>query len=125
MQPELVDADAGLGVRVGQVVGPDALVARLPGGAAVVGLEDAHRGDADPHPGGIGGMGHDGVEDEPAVAGLPVRSGGMVAQAGHVRPGRAAVVGAEEAGRLDARVEGVAGRGDVPDPRHRRAWPSP
>ena len=42
----------------------------------------------------------------------------MLAQAAHVGPTHAAVLGAEEAGRLDASVQPVSDGGQVPDARH-------
>ena len=118
---QLVDALAELRGRARHEVGPDAPVARLPGRAAVARLEGPDGGDADPHPPRVGGVGHDRVEDQAAVAGLPLRPRRVVGQAGHVGPGRAAVVAPEEPGRLDAGEDGAVGGGHVPDRRDRRA----
>ena len=71
---ELVDALPGDRVRVRVEVGADAAVARLPGRAAVLRLEDADRRDADPRPLRVGRVGDDRVQDEAAGAGLPGRS---------------------------------------------------
>ena len=117
---ELVDALAELRGRAGHEVGPDAAVARLPRRSAVAGLEGPDGGDADPHPLRVGGVGHDRVEDEAAVAGLPRRPRRVLGQAGHVRPGRAVVVAPEEPGRLDAGEDRAVGSRHVPDGGDRR-----
>ena len=88
--------------------------------AAVAGVERAHGRDADPHPVRVGRVGHDGMEDEAAVAGLPPRADGCAPQARDVRPGDAAVVAPEQARGLDARVERAVGGRDVPDRVDRR-----
>ena len=95
--------------------GPNARVARLPRRAAVPGLEDADGRDADPHAVRVLAMGDDGVQDQAAGARLPFRPGRVVGQPLDVLPGGAAVAAAEQAGGLDARVDRVVGRGDVPD----------
>ena len=84
---ELVDALAGLRVRVRAEVGADALVARLPGRAAVARLEHADRRDPDPRPLRVGRVRDDRVEDQPAGAGLPGRAG-LVVRAGPRRGSR-------------------------------------
>ena len=112
---QLVDALAGDRVGVGQEVGTDAAVARLPGRAAVLGGEGPDRRDGDPHLRRVAGVGDDRVQAEAAGAGLPGPARGVLGQAGHVPPGQAAVLAPEEAGRGDAGVERVAARRHVPD----------
>ena len=92
-----------------QVVAADPAVARLPGVAAVRGVEDAGAGDADPELALVRGVRHQRVQDQPAAAGLPVRPRRVVAQPGDVPPARAAIVAAEQPGRLDAGVQRAAG----------------
>ena len=115
----LVHALPELG-RIARVeVGANALVARLPGLAAVGRLEGADRRDAHPQVVWVGRIERDRVEDQAAVAGLPFRPAGMLAQARDVGPRLASVVAAEQAGRLDAGVDGLAvcARREVPDVR--------
>ena len=112
---QLVDALAGLRVWIRHEVGPDAVVARLPGRPAVARLERADRRDRHPHPVRVGRVGDDRVEDEPAGARLPRRAGGVVREALDVGPRPSAVVAPEQPGWADARVDGAVGRGHVPD----------
>ena len=109
---QVVHALAGLGVALllGQEVAARAAVAGLPGPAAVRGVEHAAGRDRDPELLRVLGMGHQRVQDQPAAAGLPVRPRGMLAQAGDVAPGPAAVVAAEQARGLDPGIDGVAAR---------------
>ena len=108
---ELVDALAGLREAVLRVeLGADADVARLPRLAAVARLEDADGRDPDPRPVGVGRVGDDRVQDQPAGARPPGRSRRVVGQALDMPPGRAAVVAAEEAGRFDAGEQPAIGR---------------
>ena len=59
-------------------------------------------------------MGDDRVEDEPAGAGAPLGTARVVRQALDVLPGPAVVGRLEQPGGLDARVQPVEARGDVP-----------
>ena len=112
---ELVDALPGDRQRVRHEIGPDAGVARLPGQAAVTGLERPDRRDRDPHPVRVGGMGHDRVEDQPACSGLPGRPARMVRQALDVGPRPAAIVAPEQTGDPDPGVHAAMSGRDVPD----------
>ena len=98
-----------LGRGPGIEVGADALVARLPGRATVARLERPDGGDADPHPIRVGGVGDDRVEDQAAVARLPLGPARVVRQALDVLPRRATVAAPEQAGR--ARRPRTARRG--------------
>ena len=98
-------------------VGAHALVAQVPGLAAIGRLERAHRRDADPHPVVVGWMGHDRVQAQAAVARLPLRPRRVLAQACDVAPGLPAVIAAEQAGRLDAGIERAVRGRQVPDRR--------
>ena len=120
---ELVDALAGLRIGSRRVeFGADADVARLPGRAAVAGLEDADGRDPDPRPVRVGRVGDDRVQDQPAGARLPGRPRRVVGQALDVPPGRAAVLAAEEAGGLDPGEQRAIGRRrERPDVPHRLA----
>src|SRR5689334_14469116 len=62
-------------------------------------------------------MGHDGMEAQAAVAGLPFGPRRMLAQARDVAPGLAVVVRSEKAGRLDSGKHRAvrAGVGELPD----------
>ena len=51
------------------------------------------------------GCEHERMQDQPAAAGLPVRPRRMLPQTRDMLPGLAAVVAAEQAGRLDAGIE--------------------
>ena len=112
---QLVDALAGLRRRAGHEVGPDALVARLPGRPAVGRLERPDGRDRDPHPIRVGRVGTIEWRISPPAPGCPGRSAGVVRQALDVGPGPAAVIAPEQAGDPDAGVDRAVGRGDVPD----------
>ena len=64
-------------------------VGGAPGRAAVVGAEHPGRGDRDEHPVRVARVGQDRVQAHAARAGLPVRAGAVLAQAGQLRPGAA------------------------------------
>ena len=83
---DVVHAVADLGVLVGDLAGPQALVDRLPGLAAVVGAEGAGRGDRDVDPVGVGRVLDDRVQAHAARARLPLRAGVVLAQAGQLGP---------------------------------------
>ena len=60
-------------------------------------------------------MRDDGMQDQPCPARLPVRRGGMGAQAGDMGPGLAGVIAAEQSGGLDAGVDAAVAAGEAPD----------
>ena len=78
-------AEFGVALSLGQVVAAGAGVARAPGLAAVLGVEHAGGGDADPEPARIGGVGDDRMQDQPRAARLPFRPRGVAAQALELR----------------------------------------
>ena len=104
-------AEFRIALLLGQEVGARAAVARLPGVAAVGGVEHAGRGDADPD---LLRVVADASTSEcrisPAPPRLPVRPRRVFAQAVDMPPGLAAVVAAEQPGRLDAGVEAAVRR---------------
>ena len=105
-------------VGIGDVLGPQPAVDRLPRLAAVVGAERAGRRDGDEDPPGIARVEEDRVQAHAAGAGLPLRARAVAAQAGELLPGLPAVGGAEERGVLHAGVDGVGigeRRLEVPD----------
>ena len=107
MAGDVMDAVAHLGVRVGDAVRDEALVDRLPRGAAVVAAERARRRDRDHDPLRVRRIEQDGVQAQTAGARLPLRPRPVLAQAGQLVPRRAAVGGAEHRGVLDAGVDRV------------------
>src|SRR5438552_1248174 len=84
-----------------------ALVDRLPAGAAVVRAERARRGDGDVQPLGVLGIDQDRVEAHPTGARLPLGSGAVAAQPGQLLPCLAAVAGTEQPRVLHAGVDAV------------------
>ena len=114
---QLVHALPELGVDVRLEARPNARVARLPRRPAVAGLEHADRRDADPHAVRVLPVRDDGVEDQATGARFPCRPGPMVGQPLDMFPRGATVAAAEQAGGLDAGVDRVVGRGDIPDGR--------
>src|SRR5260370_29273881 len=96
-----------LGVLVGNRVGAQSFVGRLPGLAAVVGPEDSSRRDRAVHPVGVARIDEDGVQAQAARARRP-GSGSLVgAQARHLSPGLAGVARLEDGCILDSRVSDV------------------
>ena len=63
----VVNAEADLGRRLGEVFGPQSAVDRLPGVAAVVGAEGARRGDGDPEAPGVARVEQDLLHERPFV----------------------------------------------------------
>src|SRR2546430_10634818 len=111
-------AVADLGVRVGDVLGVQATVDRLPDLAGVVGAEGARGREGDVHPTRVRRIEQDRVEAHPAGARLPFGSGAVAAQTGELLPRRAAVARAKQGGVLHAGISGVriaGGRLEVPD----------
>ena len=74
-------AELRIALLLRQVVGARAAVARLPGLAAVGGVEHAGRRDPDPDLPLVALVGNQRVQDQPGAARLPVRPRRMVAQA--------------------------------------------
>ena len=72
---------AELRIRIRVVLGAHALVARHPGGAAIVGAVAAAGRDGDVHALRIGGIENDGVQAEPAGAGIELAAVRMIVQA--------------------------------------------
>src|SRR5579884_768096 len=95
--------------------GAHALVARLPGRAAVIRIKRPHRRDCHPEALRIIGVHDDGMEAQAAESWLPLSAGGMLTQPGDVFPGGAAVGAAEESRWIDAGIEQSMITGDVPD----------
>ncbi len=116
---ELVHAlpEVGVLLALRHEPGAHAGIARLPRSAAVLGLEGADRGDADPDPIRVIGRGHDGVEDQAAISGLPLGPARMVREALDVGPRLPAVAALEQAGGLHACIQSVRPRREVPDRR--------
>src|SRR5262249_20853322 len=94
-----------LGVLLRHEVGAGALVGEGPARAAVVGAQAADSRDANPHSLALGGIGHDGVQTESAVAGLPVLAGGGLRQTGVGVPCDAAIGSDPEAGGVHSSVK--------------------
>ena len=107
VQRDAVDAMADFGLRVGDVLRVQALVDRLPAGAAVVRAERARRGDGDVQPLGVLGIDQDRVEAHPTGARLPLGSGAVAAQPGQLLPRLAAVARAEQGRVFHASVHRV------------------
>ena len=120
-------AEFGVALVLGQEVGAGALVARLPGLAAIGAVEHAGRRDADPDALVVFGIDHERMQDQPGAAGLPVLARGMLLQPVDMVPGLAAVVAGEKARRLHAGIKAAVARGQAPAdltgslPSHRRA----
>ena len=93
----------------------DALVLRCPGMTAVVRAPDADGGDAAPDSIGPLRMRQNRVRAEPACAGKPRSSRGMVVQSGHRTPALAIVVAGEEPRLVHARVVAIVAAADGPD----------
>ena len=98
-------AEFRIALALGQEVGARALVARRPGRAAVAGVEDARRRNRHPDPLRIVGIEHDRMQDQPAAAGLPIRTRRWSRRPFDRREALAAVVADEQARRLDADVK--------------------
>src|ERR671931_176075 len=96
-----VDAMADLALLVRELARAEALVDRLPGFAAVVRAETARRRNRDEHPLWVVGVDEDRMQAEPARAGLPVLTAGMLAQPRELLPALAAVGRLEERRVLD------------------------
>src|SRR6187402_114065 len=91
-----MDAVAHLRVLIRNVLRPEAAVDRLPGLASIVRAEGARGGDGNEDALRICGIDEDGVETHAAGARLPGRARAMVAQAGELAPGVAAILGVKE-----------------------------
>ena len=120
MRGDLVHALPELGPRVGEEVGLDALVGRVPAATAVGGLVDpaGRHGHRDLL--SVVGMGHDRVDGLPPEPGSPVRPVRVVPQRPDELEGLAAVRRPEQRRRLGAGVDhpGIVrpARLDLPDP---------
>ena len=106
MHRDAVNAVADLGVRVGNLFGPQSAVDRLPGLAGVVAPERARCRDGDEDPSGLARIEEDRVQAHAAGAWLPKVTLGA-AQSGKFLPGLAAVHGAEQGGVFRAGVDGI------------------
>ena len=95
-------------------VGARALVARLPGRAAVGGVKHAGRRDADPDLPLVLGMQDKRMQDQPGAARVPVRPRRMFLQPVEMLPGLSLVVAPEQAGRLHAGIEHAVALGQAP-----------
>ena len=84
-----------------------ALVARLPGLAAVIGAEDADGGDADPHAARVGRVDQDSMQAQAPAARTPLFPRGVPGQAADLFPGEPAVAADEQAGLVHACVERI------------------
>ena len=116
---EPMHAVADLGVLVGDLAGPQALVDRQPARAAVVAAERAGGRDRHVDPVGVDRVEDDRVQAQAAGAGLPRRTGGVVAERGELLPLLAGVTGHVQGGVLGPGVDRVrvgAGGLEVPDP---------
>ena len=116
---EAVNALPELGIFIRQEVGARVLVGEHPALAAVVAAHAAHRGDADPHPVPVGGIGHNRMQAQPAGPRIPLAARGVIRQAGIDAPVLAAVGADPQAGRVNTSVDrpGLIGtpRLDRPD----------
>jgi hypothetical protein len=98
---------ADFGIRVRQLVGGyEAAVDRQPALAAVIAAEGTRGRDGDIKPVGVALILHDGVQTHPTGAWLPEVSFGG-AQPRQLLPCLATVVGAEDGGVFDPRIDGV------------------
>src|SRR3954464_5728460 len=88
-----------------QEVAADTAVAGLPGLTAIRGMEDTSAGDPDPELPCVRWVRQQRVQDQPAAARLPMRPRGVIAQPGDMMPDGAAILAAEQSGRLDPGVE--------------------
>ena len=104
---DAVDAVADQRIGVGNILGAEAVIDRLPVGSAVVGAKSAGGGDGDVDAVGIGGVEQDGVQPHAAGAGRPLGARAVAAEAGQLVPVFAAVGGAEDRGVFDAGVDRV------------------
>ena len=122
---DLVHALAELRRRcVGHERHDDAAVARRPGRAAIVAAVHARCRDGNEEPFRIRRVDEDRVQAHASPARHPLGPMRMIPQAAHQREGTAAVVAAEQRGRLDAGVEDLGlirgTRRQLPDPSQRR-----
>src|SRR6185437_14999070 len=90
---------------VGHEVRARAAIARFPSGAAIAGVKDARRRNADPELLPVAWVRHQRMQDEAAAARDPFRPRGMVAQAADMVPVLSAIIAAKEPGRLDTGIE--------------------
>ena len=107
MHRDAVNAMADLGIRVGDVLGLQPAVDRLPRLAAVVGAEGARGRDGDEDPAGVARIEKDRVQAQPAGARLPLGPGAVAAQSGEFLPRLPAVGRAEQGGVFHPGVDGV------------------
>src|SRR5258708_17242457 len=107
MHGDVVNAVADFGVGIGNELGNQALVDRLPGFARIVGAERARGGNRDVDAIRIFLVENDGVETHAAGAGLPLGAGAVSAQGGMLAPILAAVRGLEKSRVFHARVDDV------------------
>ena len=104
---DVVNAVADFGVLVGNILGPQSAVNRLPAFASVVTAEGARCGDGDPHPLRIAGVKNNGMQAHAACPRLPFGAGAVAAQAGKFFPILAAVGRAEDGGVFHAGVDRI------------------
>src|SRR5689334_14315072 len=107
MARHLVHALPELRVLVGQELGADALVARRPGPAAVVGAIDAAGRDGDEHPAAVLRVRDDRVQAQAAAARLPLLAVRMLPESLDELERLPRVARLEESGGLDAAVDHV------------------
>src|SRR5690348_5187054 len=87
----MMNAVANLSIGVGNVLGLQPAIDRLPRLAAIVGAKGSGGGNSDVDATGIARVENDGVQAHAAGAGLPVRARAMAAQAWKFLPSTAAV----------------------------------
>src|SRR5947209_7908129 len=92
----VMNAVTDLRVRVGDVLGAQAAVDRLPCLAAVIGAEGACGGDGNVDPARVLGIQDNGVQAHAPGAGLPFRTGAVAAQPGKFVPVFATISRAEQ-----------------------------
>src|SRR4029450_12884727 len=104
---ESVHAVTDFGGRVRNAFGPQPLVDRLPGRAAVIGPERSGGRDGDEPPLRVGRIEQDRVEAESACARLPAVAGLMLAESRQFLPVLPAIARLEERRVLDAGIDRV------------------
>jgi len=119
----LVGALAYFGEGIGEKVGTETLIHGPPAPSAVVGAEDTHRRDSDPHPVASRWVQDDAVQAKAAETGLPLLPGRVAGQPADFAPGVSAILALEQgcglhSGVGDARLVGPAGL-HVPHLAHR------
>src|SRR5690348_18413003 len=96
MQQQLVHALSNPRIWVGKVVGRDVLVDRQPGLPAVISSERARRGDTDVHTLRVAGVELDRIATQPAGAGKPAITRGVLQNATVRHPALTGIVRAEQ-----------------------------